>query len=149
MHRRWKVMFALVAACFTVGPSFASTAGATTTVPATRAIPFDANPQDHCNGVVCVGAESVDGDGSDIIAAQVETRGLFSVAVGTVFYLNYGANPTNAKQRIPFAYCIAESNNVSGCSFYVGQTLNVGWVLCGQIVNYVGYPCITIGPEDD
>jgi|SRR5215831_15681479 len=112
----------------------------------------NALPQDHCNGVVCIGAESVGGDGPDIIEATVETRGLFHLPVGTVIYLNYGPTPTLAKSRIPLAYCINETTTpgigLAGCNFYIGRVLNVGWVLCGQIVHYVGYPCITIGAED-
>jgi hypothetical protein len=117
----------------------------TALVPRADAPPLNANPQDHCNGSVCVGAESVGGSGPDIIAAQVETRGMIPVPVGYVFYLNYGSSPANAKARIPFSYCIAESANLYGCSFSVNRILTPGWVLCGQISYYEGYPCITIG----
>jgi hypothetical protein len=105
----------------------------------------NAAAQDHCQGIVCVGAESVGGHGPDIATATVETMGLVNVAPGTVMYLNYGPNGSIAKRRIPLSYCITETDNASGCTFFVNQVLTPGWVLCGQIVGYVGYPCIYIG----
>lgn len=105
----------------------------------------NANPQDHCNYSVCIGAWSVGGSGPDIIAAEVETIHQTPVPLHTVFYLNYGSSPANAKARIPYSYCISNDPHMYGCIFSINKTLNVGWVLCGQIVHYVGYPCITIG----
>lgn len=109
----------------------------------TGPVPENALPQDHCNGVVCIGAESVGGSGPDIIAAQVETRGLFGLPPYTVIYLEYGPNPTAAR-KIPLAHGITEPGD-AGLSFYIGRVLNPGWVLCGIIVGHYGYPCITIG----
>jgi hypothetical protein len=114
-------------------------------VPRASASPLNANPQDHCNDSVCVGAQSYGGSGPDIATAEVETRGKFPVPLHTVIYLNYGSSPANAKARTPYAYCISETTNLYGCTFYINKVLNVHWVLCGQIVHYAGYPCITIG----
>ena len=112
---------------------------------AAQAIPLNANPQDHCNDSVCVGAESVNGSGPDIIAAQVETRGQFYVPIHTVIYLNYGPTAAASKTRGPLGYCIVETTILYGCNFLVNRVLNVGWELCGQMTTIAGYPCIKIG----
>jgi hypothetical protein len=85
------------------------------------------------------------GDGPYIATAEVETSGQLPVPLHTVIYLNYGPTAAASKTRGPLSYCISESKTLYGCTFLINRELTVGWVLCGQIVHYEGYPCIKIG----
>jgi hypothetical protein len=132
----------MLAAVILTLPLFATAAGAQTV------IPLNANPQDHCSWAVCIGAESLNGSGNDILAAQVETRGQVVVPEFTTFYLYEGPNPTAAKQLSP-RICISETTTLYGCNFVIARLLPVGWVLCGRMSYHAtfnpGYPCIRIG----
>jgi hypothetical protein len=114
--------------------------------------PLNSGP--HTNQNVTISAYSYDADdnetdGPDITTVEVYTANGVDLPIGSVIYLEYGPTPAQAKTRIPLAVRPVDVLDVNGYNFPVYRTLNVGWVLCGSISTTPGYPCITIGADDD
>ena len=106
-------------------------------------IPLDSGT--HCNQNVCMSVYSYDGDGNDITNVKVWTANNVDVPVGTWFYLYVGPNTSDMTL---FDDAEMDLPGYNGVNFPVYNYAPVG-LMCAAISGQPGFPCVTIGPEDD
>jgi hypothetical protein len=102
-------------------------------------------PLDHsgCSSSVCIAVQSYNGHGSDILEAQVTSKGDLCLPVGSQVYLLYGSSVSSST-----VWKVGTINTQYTCeygwNFPIYQNLNNKWWLCGELSALPGKPCAQI-----